>query len=106
MTRHPVGALADLRENTAHAVSCDGYDLVLVRCGDEVFALEDVCSHAEVALSEGEVQGCHIECWMHGSAFDARTGLPDSPPATKPVRTFPVSISDHDGAATVFVEIG
>ena len=57
--------------------------------GDEVFAIEDECCHAAVALSEGDVDGCTIECWMHGSRFDLRTGKPTGPPATEPVPVFP-----------------
>ena len=106
MTRVAAGLLSGFEENKPYAFHHDGLDLVLVRCENDVFALEDVCSHAEVALSEGDVRGCHIECWMHGSAFDVRTGVPDSPPAVKPVRTFPVSINEQDGTPTVFVEIG
>ena len=50
------------------------------------------CSHAAVALSEGEVEGCTVECWLHGSRFDLRTGKPTGLPATEPVATFPVEV--------------
>ena len=67
---------------------------------DEVFAIENLCSHAEVALSEGEVAstdgGCQIECWLHGSMFDLRTGKPTNLPATEPVATFPVDVRGSD----------
>ena len=54
-------------------VEVDGLDVAVVRHGDEVFAIEDECSHAAVALSEGDVDDCTIECWMHGSRFDLRS---------------------------------
>ena len=63
---------------------------------DQFFAIEDECSHASVALSEGDVEGCTIECWMHGSRFDLRTGKPTGPPATEPVPVFPVRIDGDD----------
>ena len=66
-------------------------DIAVVRVGDEVFAIEDVCSHAEVPLSEGEVDGCTIECELHGSRFDLRSGKPTGPPATRPVPVFETS---------------
>ncbi len=81
-------------------------DFVLVRAGADVYALEDRCSHGDIPLSEGEVEGCFIECWLHGSTFDMRTGVPMSPPAASPVRTFPVTIDEVDGTPMVFVEIG
>jgi len=45
-------------------------------------------------LSEGDVDGCFIECWAHGSRFDVRTGEPDQLPAIYPVKTYPVRIED------------
>ncbi|CAM5263306.1 (2Fe-2S)-binding protein OS=Streptomyces fumanus OX=67302 GN=GCM10018772_65330 PE=4 SV=1 [Streptomyces fumanus] len=54
------------------------------------------CSHANVSLAEGEVDDCHIECWLHGSRFDLRTGKPDSLPATRPVPVYPVKIEGDD----------
>ena len=101
-------ALADVPTDQAHAVTVGRYDVAIARDGDEVFAVEDLCSHAEVALSEGEVVsndgGCQIECWLHGSMFDLRTGKPTNLPATEPVATFPVEIRDVDGSATVWVD--
>ena len=44
-----------------------------------VHAIRDICSHADVALSEGEVDGCTLECWLHGSRFDLRTGRAHRP---------------------------
>ncbi|GAA1996159.1 hypothetical protein GCM10009719_00630 [Nocardioides kribbensis] len=75
--------------------------MALAREGEEVFALQDLCSHAAVALSEGEVAPgaggqCQIECWLHGSRFDLRTGKPTGFPATEPVATFPVEVRDGE----------
>jgi 3-phenylpropionate/trans-cinnamate dioxygenase ferredoxin subunit len=47
-------------------------------------------------LSEGEIDGCTLECWLHGSRFDLRTGEPTGLPAIEPVATFPVEIRDGD----------
>ena len=85
-------ALADLPEEGALSVEIGGVPVAVVRAGGEVYALYDVCSHEEVALSEGEVYDCTLECWLHGSCFDLRTGKPTSPPATRPVPTYPVRI--------------
>lgn len=81
-------ALSDLTIGRARRVVVDGRAMAVVRIDDDVFALEDRCSHADVSLSEGEVEGCTLECWLHGSAFDLRTGEPLTPPATQPVATF------------------
>lgn len=74
----------------------DETPIVLVRTEGEVFALRDVCSHAEVRLSEGEVEDGTIECWLHGSCFDLRSGASINPPATQPVPTYDVKIDGDD----------
>ena len=102
-------ALDEVPTDRALAVTLGRYDLAVVRDGEEVFAVEDTCSHAEVALSEGEVEktdgGCQIECWLHGSMFDLRSGKPTSLPATEPVATFPVELrANPDGTSDVYVD--
>ncbi|GAA0370393.1 non-heme iron oxygenase ferredoxin subunit [Actinoallomurus spadix] len=88
--------LSELPAEGALAVEIDGTPVAVVRVDGEVYALRDVCSHAEVALSEGEVYNNTIECWLHGSCFDVRTGKPTNPPATQPVPTYPVKIEGDD----------
>jgi 3-phenylpropionate/trans-cinnamate dioxygenase ferredoxin subunit len=91
-----VCALADVPDEGALAVEVEDTPVAVVRVGDDVYALRDVCSHAEVALSEGEVYDHTIECWLHGSCFDLRTGKPTNPPATQPVPTYRVKIEGDD----------
>jgi 3-phenylpropionate/trans-cinnamate dioxygenase ferredoxin component len=96
-----VCSLSEIPDDGAIAVEIDDTPVAVVRTGGEVFALHDVCSHAEVALSEGEVYDHTLECWMHGSCFDLRTGKPTNPPATQPVPTYQVQIRGDD----VFVSL-
>ncbi len=86
--------LAELGEDAPLAAEIDDTPVVLVKSGGEVYAMKDLCSHAEVALSEGEVYNGTLECWLHGSCFDLRTGKPTGPPATRPVPTYLVKIED------------
>ena len=81
-------------------------EVALVRAEDgELHAISDVCSHGAVSLSDGEVEGSTVECWLHGSKFDLRTGEPLSPPAVRPVPVYPVTVDgervlvDVDGPA-------
>ncbi|WP_102508860.1 non-heme iron oxygenase ferredoxin subunit [Sanguibacter massiliensis] len=68
-------------------------EVAVVRDSDgTLHAINDVCSHGAVSLSEGEVDGCFIECWLHGSRFDLRTGQPDSPPAVRPIPVYPLTL--------------
>ena len=98
-------SLDEIRDGEALGVTVDGQDVAVAREGDEVFAVEDLCSHAAVALSEGEVEDCTVECWLHGSRFDLRTGKPTGLPATEPVATFPVDVRGPEGQQDVYVDI-
>ncbi len=89
-------ALSELSSDTPLRVELGAIDVAVVRHGEEVFAIEDECSHAAVALSEGDVEDCTIECWLHGSRFDLRTGEPTGLPATEPVPVYPVRIDGDD----------
>ena len=71
--------------------------VALIRTTDGgVHAVEDVCSHEDYPLSEGWIEDHTIECALHGSRFDLLTGEPDSPPALRPVRIFPVKVEGTD----------
>jgi 3-phenylpropionate/trans-cinnamate dioxygenase ferredoxin subunit len=89
-------SLGDVPEDEALGVTLGAFEVAVARHGEEVFAVENICSHAAVALSEGEVEDCTVECWLHGSRFDLRTGKPTGLPATEPVATFPVDVRNGD----------
>src|SRR6476646_430600 len=60
----------------------------------EVFAIDDTCTHQDASLADGWLEGCEIECPLHASRFNLRTGAVDAPPAKLPVRTHEVVIVD------------
>ena len=88
--------VADVASGQALQVDLADRDVAVVRAGDDWYAVDDECSHAAIPLSEGDVEGCEIECWLHGSRFDLRTGKPSGPPATEPVRIYPVRVEGDD----------
>jgi 3-phenylpropionate/trans-cinnamate dioxygenase ferredoxin component len=93
--------LSDLEHGVPHRVMVGDVPVALVRIGDDVYAIGDICSHAEVSLSGGEVY-CdekEIECPQHGSVFSLETGVPSTLPATQPVPVFDATVSD--GVVTV-----
>ena len=96
----PLGALAP-----GAALRLDlpelGAPIALFRTEDgEVYAIDDTCTHQEASLSDGWLEGCEVECPVHSSRFDLRTGAVDAPPAKIPVRTHRVEVRD----GTIFVE--
>ena len=92
-----VCAVSDVPKGSAQSIAVEDLEIALVHADDDNFyAVYDECSHAQVALSEGEIDGCTLECWLHGSRFDLRTGEPTGLPATEPVPVYPVEIRDGD----------
>lgn len=70
-------------------------DIVVVKTEDgDLFALDDECSHESVSLCDGYVEEDTLECPMHASAFCLRTGVPETPPAMKPVKTHLVTVEN------------
>jgi len=83
-------AFDSLIEGKPVAIDHNGVTVCVARIGDEVYAVEDTCTHSEASLSEGEISGTKIECWLHGAEFDLRTGEALTPPAITPLKTFSV----------------
>ena len=93
-----VAKFSELESGTAHKVMVDGVPVAVVRIEDEVFAIADTCSHADISLSLGMVwcETKQIECIKHGSAFNLVTGQPDTFPATQPVAVYSVSVVNDE----------
>jgi 3-phenylpropionate/trans-cinnamate dioxygenase ferredoxin subunit len=87
----------DVPEIGTHRVEIDGVPICIVKaeCG-EIYAIYDVCSHADVSLSEGDVEDTTIECWLHGSRFDLTSGRPTGLPATQPVPVYSTKVDGDE----------
>lgn len=69
-----VVAIEEIADGGYRVAEVDGQSVLLTRFADEVFALENRCSHAGSALAGGRIRGGRISCPLHGAMFDARTG--------------------------------
>ena len=83
-----VGSAAALSETQPLSTEVDGYAVIVLRCGEELFAIEDRCTHDGEPLAGAEVEDCQVICPRHGARFCLRTGEALTPPAYEPVRTF------------------
>ena len=90
--RHFVCGLAELPDGKTFPVTVDDYEIVLIRHGEEVHALEDNCSHQDFPLSQGEVLPDRIQCRAHGAEFCLRTGKALKPPAFAAVKPYVVGV--------------
>jgi 3-phenylpropionate/trans-cinnamate dioxygenase ferredoxin subunit len=101
----PVGFLADFNDGKPHRVTVAGRDVLVAVVDREVYAVSDVCTHQDVSLSDGELSGCNIECFLHGAAFDLKTGAPTSPPAVTPLATYEVALEGEDENPQILVSM-
>ena len=85
-------SLASLTPGKPQRIEIEGEAVCVARIGDEVFAIDDTCSHSDASLAEGDITDFKIECWLHGAEFDLRTGEALTPPAVTPVKRYSVSV--------------
>jgi 3-phenylpropionate/trans-cinnamate dioxygenase ferredoxin subunit len=95
-----VGESVSVHEATPLSVEVDGFPVVVVRCGHDLYAVEDRCTHDGEALGDAEVESCQIICPRHGAHFCLRTGEALTPPAYEPLRTYKV----REEAGRILVE--
>ena len=101
-----VCGLDEIASGTARKFDVAGIAVSVVRIDDDVYAIGDVCSHADVSLAGGEVwcDELELECPKHGSAFSLATGEPTTLPATQPVPVFDASVVDGQILVTITTE--
>jgi 3-phenylpropionate/trans-cinnamate dioxygenase ferredoxin subunit len=89
-----IGSADSVREESSLTVEVDDFEILVVRCGKDLYAVEDRCTHDGEPLGGAEVEACQIICPRHGAHFCARTGEALTPPAYEPLRTFKVREQD------------
>jgi 3-phenylpropionate/trans-cinnamate dioxygenase ferredoxin subunit len=102
LARCLVARVNEMPPDSMRSVVCDGVEICLAHTEtDEFYAINDICTHEEFNLCEGELWGYDVECPQHGSRFDLRDGHVTGLPAVIPAKTYPVTVEDGD----VYVEV-
>jgi naphthalene 1,2-dioxygenase ferredoxin component len=91
-----VGGRGDLAVGEVIGVEAGGQSIALYDCDGELFATDNICTHAYACLSDGWLDGTTIECPLHAARFDVRTGKVLDPPATEDLKTYPVRLIDGE----------
>jgi 3-phenylpropionate/trans-cinnamate dioxygenase ferredoxin subunit len=91
----PVMQLDEIPQGAMRAVTVHGREIVLCHSKDGVFAVENICSHAQARMCEGRLRATRIVCPLHGASFDIRDGRVLGPPATLPLQSFPVRVIEN-----------
>jgi naphthalene 1,2-dioxygenase system ferredoxin subunit len=89
-------ARSDLAEGEVIGVEVAGRSIALYDADGNVFATDNICTHAYACLSDGWLDGEVIECPLHAARFDIRSGKVLDPPATEDLKTYPVRIVDGE----------
>ena len=96
-----VGPSIDVPDGGMIAVEIEGAKIAIYRVDGELFATDNICSHAFAVLTDGWLDGDEIECPLHGGRFNVRTGKALTSPVECDIRTFPVR--DVDDAVHVLL---
>lgn len=85
-----VAAADDVAEGQVSTFTVEGHRVAVARANEQLYAVQDLCTHDDGPLGEGEVEGFAIQCPRHGARFDIRSGAVLRMPAVQPIETFPV----------------
>ncbi len=96
-----VAEVGEIPQGRVKALEAGGQRVVVANIQGDLFAIQDLCTHDDGPLGEGELLGGQIECPRHGARFDVKTGQALTLPAVLPVKIFPVKVTGSE----VFVEL-
>ena len=96
-----VAAEADCPAGSLKGWVVDGVPVALANVEGRLCAMHDRCSHEDLPLSDGELDGDEVVCVYHGARFDACTGARKALPAVRPIKSYPVELRDGD----IFVDL-
>ncbi len=92
----PVARVEDVPPGTVKQVFVGDDAIAICNVKGELYAVSDVCTHDDYYLSYGRLDGYELECPMHATVFDVRTGEVEIPPAEKPLPTYPCRVMDGE----------
>lgn len=99
--KYPVPEAMSLKSGQMKCFDLGGTRIIMARVDDAFYAFAELCSHEDFPLWYGAIHDHRVECSLHGAQFDIRDGQPVFEPATRPIKTYPVSIENE----TIYVEL-
>src|SRR6476619_5303106 len=99
VTYHRASRSGQVPEGYVRRFYVNDVECAVARLGGKAYATSNYCTHLDCLLSSGKLQDDGIRCSCHNSVFDLETGEPIQPPATEPIRTYPVR--EEDGQVLV-----
>ena len=96
MAFEKIGNISEVPPGSAKVYEVGDRAVAVCNVGGELYAIDDVCTHDEGSLDQGELEGYEIECPRHGARFDVRSGEGKALPAVLPIDTFKVRLQGDD----------
>ena len=93
---HKVAGKSELAEGEVLGVSVDDKQIAVYLVGGEIYATDNICTHAYACLSDGYLEDGIIECPLHAGRFEVKTGKALGAPVTKDIDVFPVKLEGDD----------
>ena len=94
MTTHHIPAFAAPAPGDLTTVEVAGRKVAVAVDGEQAYAFDDACTHAQCSLSGGEVEDGAVICPCHFAAFDLRTGAVRTGPAKEALRCYRAQLAD------------
>jgi nitrite reductase/ring-hydroxylating ferredoxin subunit len=91
----------DVRAGEALRVEAAGLTVAVFNLDGSFHVTDDACTHGPGSLSEGFIEGDHVECNFHQGVFNIRTGEVVLPPCFVPVKTYRTVVED----GVVYIEV-
>mgnify|MGYP001299195202 CR=1 FL=1 len=91
-----IGKVSEVEAGRSKVYEVGDRAVVVCNVDGELYAVDDVCTHDEASLDQGELDGYEVECARHGARFDVRTGEVKALPAVVPIDTFNVRLQEND----------
>jgi nitrite reductase/ring-hydroxylating ferredoxin subunit len=91
-----VGRVDELEEGELRAFEVNANKVSVANVSGEFYAFDDVCTHRQCSLAEGELEETTVICPCHGSEFDVRSGAVLRGPAREPVETYEVRVEGEN----------
>ncbi|MCU7846028.1 MAG: non-heme iron oxygenase ferredoxin subunit [Candidatus Thiodiazotropha sp. (ex Monitilora ramsayi)] len=88
-----VATIDELPIGKMKRVEIEGHRYLIANAEGNIYAVDDQCSHEDISLYLGCIQGENIKCSLHGSRFSLKTGEPLEAPADEPIGTYETRIN-------------
>ncbi len=99
---HRVASVAELEESEPLPVDIEGEEIAVILLNDEIYAINNVCTHEYACLSDGYIEEDRIVCQLHLAEFHIPTGKVVEEPADEDLAVYPVAVDGDD----IYVQLG